>query len=431
MMHLDSIRLQPEVITHLAGSLAKGRIAQTYLFLGTKSVGKRATADALIGSLLCESLQYGDSGIPRGCGACDACVRLNRGVHPDVTVVRPLGKDIRIDQIRTVQEQAVLHPLMGRWRIFLVEAADQLNDFSANCFLKILEEAPPEVIFVLLAENPGRILPTIHSRAETVRFRTPSHAAAREALADMFPAQADRVAAVYGLTAGLFGRAVHWLSLDEAPNSLWDLPSAVPAFFAGYQEFSARIEDAFADLRSLETALQVLEAGEFLFSPALLRARQGLVRALLLTRRLPRSLPILFADRYVEALQAWKAQAKGALARLLEAQQQNYAAGLLKEVAEQFESVLSGMVMDQKLDFLSTVLRWLEDAFRWSLTGDERLLLNLERKEDIMTLADFWGSAVLQRRMELVMESRQALQRFVQPQLVVENVLSQIGGAEA
>jgi len=163
--------------------------------------------------------------------------------------------------VRRLQELAVLQPNMGRWRIFIIDPADRLNEYSANSLLKILEEAPQRAVFMLLAENLERILPTVRSRSELVAFRTPSHDEARAALSTITGLDAETVMRGYALADGAFGVAGRLLAEGLPPREeCAGLRAAhtryIEEIIASGTALHGRLETA----TSLEAALQELEA---------------------------------------------------------------------------------------------------------------------------------------------------------------------------
>jgi hypothetical protein len=111
--------------------------------------------------------------------------RVLRGVHPDLLVLEPLpGKEkIGIDQVRDVIREAHLSPVRGRQRVCLVSRAEAMTPEAANALLKVLEEPPPGLMFLFLAEHTTDILPTILSRSQIVRRMLHSRVDHREKLA--------------------------------------------------------------------------------------------------------------------------------------------------------------------------------------------------------------------------------------------------------
>lgn len=166
-MAWSSILGQPTAVRVLQADVIRNRLAPAYLFVGSEGVGKRLTAMELAKTVSCERPLEG------ACNECAPCRRISRGVHPDVHGVVPQGgaSTIAIDQVRWVLERVSLRPFFGRRSMVIVDGAHRLTDEAANSFLKALEEPPGQTTFLLLTSQPARCLPTILSRARTVRFR--------------------------------------------------------------------------------------------------------------------------------------------------------------------------------------------------------------------------------------------------------------------
>lgn len=141
--------------------------AHAYLFVGPAGSGKMTVAVELARALNCLNPEDGAA-----CGVCDHCLAATRGNFPDVAVWLPDGQNTKIEQMREMREQAVFRPLRGKWKINIIEQGDTLNEESANCILKLLEEPPDYLINILLFKNPATVLQTIRSRCRTVRFTT-------------------------------------------------------------------------------------------------------------------------------------------------------------------------------------------------------------------------------------------------------------------
>ena len=149
----------------------RGCPAQALLLAGPRGVGKGALAQAWAQTLLCETPQ------PDGaaCGSCPACHWFAAGTHPDfqlVTLQEKTTKDgdtrmataIDVDQAREAVDFVRLSTYRAGNRVVLVNPADALNVASANALLKVLEEPPLNTVFVLVSDQPRRLLPTIRSR---------------------------------------------------------------------------------------------------------------------------------------------------------------------------------------------------------------------------------------------------------------------------
>jgi DNA polymerase-3 subunit delta' len=160
------------LITLLTRSVAGGSLPPSLLFAGPAGVGKRKTALAVAQALNCLTRRDGDA-----CGACAACARIGRGVHPDVNSVEPEDSGaIKIEQVRDVIDRAAYRPFEGRRRVVIIDEADALVAAAQNALLKTLEEPPPSSVFILVTSRPDVLLPTVRSRCPQLRFRPMSPA---------------------------------------------------------------------------------------------------------------------------------------------------------------------------------------------------------------------------------------------------------------
>ncbi len=140
------------------GALQMDRFPHALLVVGPPGMGRELLATELACSLITGEAPWGKS---------QAANRLRMGTHPDLQVVAGEGKKdrIRIDTIREIVRSASGRPFEGRKRVWILDSAEsRLEGHAANALLKVLEEAPAHVVFLLLAENPQALLPTILSR---------------------------------------------------------------------------------------------------------------------------------------------------------------------------------------------------------------------------------------------------------------------------
>jgi DNA polymerase-3 subunit delta' len=156
---------QARVVAGLARAVETGRVPHAYLFEGPPGVGKRGTALGLALALTCAEAPG------RGCGTCETCRRIEAGIHPDVPTFAPDGPQLVIDQAKAIVALAQSRPHEAAVRVIVVDDADTLNASAANSLLKTLEEPAPRNHLLLCTSAPDRLLPTIRSRAQRVRFR--------------------------------------------------------------------------------------------------------------------------------------------------------------------------------------------------------------------------------------------------------------------
>ena len=157
----------------MSRAIARGTLPPSLLLAGPAGVGKRRTAVALAETINCLQPLAGDDYERDACGACTACRRIVRGVHPDVIVIEP-GESgtIKIEQVREVIDKAGFRPFEGRRRVVIIDEADALVVPAQNALLKTLEEPPSASVFLLVSSIPDALLPTVLSRCPRLRFGT-------------------------------------------------------------------------------------------------------------------------------------------------------------------------------------------------------------------------------------------------------------------
>jgi len=145
-----------------------GRLAHAYLLVGPAGVGKRLFAGELAKALLCET----PSDRLEACDRCAACVLVAANTHPDFFAVsRPAeSNELKVELVRELCRGFSLKSARGRGKVAVLDDADDLNEESANCFLKTLEEPPPHSVFILVGTTIERQLATVVSRCQVVRF---------------------------------------------------------------------------------------------------------------------------------------------------------------------------------------------------------------------------------------------------------------------
>jgi DNA polymerase III subunit delta' len=154
-----------DAIKGVAHQIERGEVAHAWLFLGPAGSGKAQAAVALAAAVNCTEDPM------RGCGRCSACLRTLRRRYPDVHHIAPEGPLIPVAAVREqILPEASRSAFEGRFKVFVIEEADRMNDEAQNALLKTLEEPQPDVVFVLLSDHEEDVLETVQSRCRIVRL---------------------------------------------------------------------------------------------------------------------------------------------------------------------------------------------------------------------------------------------------------------------
>jgi len=205
--------------------VSRNRLANSFLFVGPPGVGKRMFAERLAATLLCP---HYDPAALLPCGTCSGCRQMAGGNHPDLLAVsKPADRNVLpIELFVGTRDQRMqeglchdigLKPFLADRRVAIIDDAELMNEESANCLLKTLEEPPPGSVLILCATSEEQMLSTIRSRCQQIRFRPLSDRDVSELLLETdLAAQPDVAERVAAYAEGSLGRAMELL--DE---QLW------------------------------------------------------------------------------------------------------------------------------------------------------------------------------------------------------------------
>lgn len=155
---------QEHVTRTLSNAITNGKIVHAYLFSGPRGTGKTSTARILAKALNCAS---GPIAVP--CGECHACTAIVQGNALDVIEV-DAASNRRIDEIRDLLEKIPYPPTAFRYKVYIIDEVHQLTPEASSALLKMLEEPPSHVVFILATTEPHKLLPTIISRCQRFDF---------------------------------------------------------------------------------------------------------------------------------------------------------------------------------------------------------------------------------------------------------------------
>lgn len=169
----DEIIGQDLAVNMLKNSLFLGHYFPVYLFAGQKGCGKTSTARVFAMAINCEKLSSFQEhprqhAIP--CSLCVSCKAMLQGKHPDFIEI-DAASNTGVDNVRNIIDAAALLPLIGKKRIYLIDEAHMLSKAAFNAFLKLLEEPPATVTFMLATTDVHKIIETVRSRCFQLSFK--------------------------------------------------------------------------------------------------------------------------------------------------------------------------------------------------------------------------------------------------------------------
>jgi len=236
----------------LRRALTSGRLAHAYLFAGPDGVGKRLMAIALARVLFCA---HGTR-----CGECTTCRKLDHRNHPDLHVLEPDGSSIKIEQVRALQRDLSLRPLEASRKVCLIEAADTMTVAAANALLKTLEEPRGDTVLLLLSSQPQRLLETIRSRCQLLRFTRQPLELVRDNLSQQLGVADAEAHVLAALSEGSFKKAFgkdRQLYLEERRRLLKTLTALSAGSILQVLEFA---EQLAGDKVTLPDILEIFQA---------------------------------------------------------------------------------------------------------------------------------------------------------------------------
>jgi DNA polymerase-3 subunit delta' len=254
-MSWKRIRGHDHLIRAFDHVVRRGRLAHAYLFTGPQGFGKRLFAGELAKAIFCER-RAGEESKLEACDQCPACKLVEAGTHPDLqTARRPEDRsELLIEIVRGLARSLDLKPARGRGKIVIIDDADDLNEESANCFLKTLEEPPPGALLILIGTNADRLLPTIVSRCQVIHFRPLSEAIVSDLLASQGTLDRAFVQRLARLGGGSMG-----LAMALADPQLWEFRRKLVAGLTQAPPDSVGLGQdwtQFVEVAGKETAIQ-------------------------------------------------------------------------------------------------------------------------------------------------------------------------------
>ncbi len=209
-MSFKNIYGHSKQIGMLQKAMAQHRIGHSYIFSGINAIGKKTLALAFTRSLNCENSALQND----ACEKCPSCLKMIHGNHPDIHRLESQAQFIRIDAIRSIQEQMTFKPLEGKKRVFIIDDADKMNEQAANALLKTLEEPSADNVIILITARPYWLPQTILSRCRHMRFNPLSAETVARFLKEQKQMDSSKAFLLASLSGGSIGQALELDSED-------------------------------------------------------------------------------------------------------------------------------------------------------------------------------------------------------------------------
>ncbi len=175
---------QEHVVRALANALTQQRLHHAYLFTGTRGVGKTTVSRILAKALNCTGADGNGSITASPCGVCDACRDIDSGRFVDY-IELDAASNRGVEEITQLLDQAVYKPVLGRFKVYMIDEVHMLSNTAFNAMLKTLEEPPDYLKFVLATTDPQKVPPTVLSRCLQFNLRPMAPQTVQEHLVDV------------------------------------------------------------------------------------------------------------------------------------------------------------------------------------------------------------------------------------------------------
>jgi len=236
-MSLDNVLNQEIPKKILSGALKKDMLASAYLFYGEVGIGKWALALELAKAINCENYQN------QACDSCLSCRKIDKFIHPDVKTIFPVPSvktqeeierfkkekiedpytivkfdknvNIPVDEIRKMQRELYLKPFEGKRKVVIISEVENMHPASANSLLKTLEEPPKDSHLILTTTDINRLLPTVVSRCQQIRFSKIPSFLIEKRLNERYQVPSDKASFYAKISNGSLGKALDYIQGEK------------------------------------------------------------------------------------------------------------------------------------------------------------------------------------------------------------------------
>jgi DNA polymerase III subunit delta' len=268
---LAQVQGQEAALKPVFAGLSSKHLHHAWLFQGPEGVGKELAAISVAQALMCTDTPS------VGCGVCSSCKRVAKRAHPDVTWLMPedeqvkrglAGKsdfagtpsrDIRIEQIRKLQERLSYRALEGEYKVAIIATAHAMNQPAQNALLKTLEEPSAGTVLILISSAPDKLLPTIRSRCAKASFGPLSQSIVESLLKTHSKMKPDVIGLAARMSLGSISRALTFTEKEllSQRETIEHFEALTPSDARGWLQLAERLGEDKADAEIHLNTLQM------------------------------------------------------------------------------------------------------------------------------------------------------------------------------
>ncbi|AFS77194.1 DNA polymerase III, subunit delta' [Gottschalkia acidurici 9a] len=163
-MDFNDVIGHEKIISNLKNTIRNDHVAHSYLFEGSKLIGKETLGKVFAKTLLCEKRSV------EPCNICQSCIQFDKTNHPDFKIIYPDGQSFKKDQAEEIQRDIRIKPFNSYRKVYILKDIEKMTIEAQNSFLKTLEEPPEYAVIIMTTVNKYKLVPTILSRCQTINF---------------------------------------------------------------------------------------------------------------------------------------------------------------------------------------------------------------------------------------------------------------------
>lgn len=210
---IDSFLGNREIKETLKSIISSGRFPHAFIIEGAEGSGRHTLAKIIAAAAVCEA-----DASSKPCGKCRTCDLVEKDGHCDVLTYSPDGATFKVDTVREIRDNAFIMPIESKRKVNILTDCDKMNEPAQNAFLKVLEEPPEFMIFILICQNASSLLPTVRSRCVTLTVSNPDFAEAKDYITLKTGKPESDIDEALETSHGNVGKALNILSGEAAKS---------------------------------------------------------------------------------------------------------------------------------------------------------------------------------------------------------------------